>query len=250
MSKQFTYGSVFSGIEAATVAWEGTSLKPLFFSEIDEFPSAVLEARWPHVTNLGDMTRIGDMIVNGDVELPDVIVGGSPCQAFSFAGLRGSLGDERGQLTLEYVKLLDIIDEEKEKQWNLKQKSELSSCGKTSSESLVPETTHLDRLLAHSWEKTNHLSRQGKDGRTQVLLLDPKEQSRGESWMPNISEWHNGAAVSFLSEHLQDKASIHPKYYLSSTAKEGILRRVTKNGKKIPQLLRKALEEEEVMEKR
>src|SRR5699024_6716569 len=106
MGRQFTYGSVFSGIEAATVAWEGTSLKPLFFSEIEEFPSAVLETRWPHVTNLGDMTRIGDMIVNGDVELPDIIVGGSPCQAFSFAGLRGSLEDERGQLTLEYVRLL------------------------------------------------------------------------------------------------------------------------------------------------
>ena len=65
---------------------------------------------WPQVTNLGDMTKIRERVTSGEVSAPDVLVGGTPCQAFSVAGARKSLSDDRGQLTLEYVRLLNEID--------------------------------------------------------------------------------------------------------------------------------------------
>ncbi|GAB0505036.1 hypothetical protein KU15F69_18970 [Escherichia coli] len=104
------YGSVCSGIEAASKAWEPLGWKPAWFSEIEPFPSAVLAHHWPEVTNLGDMTKIADAVRAGDVEAPDVLVGGTPCQAFSIAGLREGLSDYRGQLTLSYVELANAID--------------------------------------------------------------------------------------------------------------------------------------------
>ncbi len=104
------YGSVCSGIEAASKAWEPIDWKPAWFSEIEPFPSAVLANHWPEVTNLGDMTKIADTVRSGEVEAPDVLVGGTPCQAFSIAGLREGLSDDRGQLTLSYVELANAID--------------------------------------------------------------------------------------------------------------------------------------------
>ncbi len=104
------YGSVCSGIEAASKAWEPLGWKPAWFSEIEPFPSAVLAHHWPEVTNLGDMTKIADAVRAGEVEAPDVLVGGTPCQAFSIAGLREGLSDHRGQLTLSYVELANAID--------------------------------------------------------------------------------------------------------------------------------------------
>lgn len=104
------YGSVCSGIEAASVAWESLGWEAAWFSEIEKFPAAVLAARWPEVANLGDMTLIAAAIRGGAVEAPDVLVGGTPCQAFSIAGLRNGLADTRGQLTLSYVELANAID--------------------------------------------------------------------------------------------------------------------------------------------
>ncbi|MBN4811665.1 phage N-6-adenine-methyltransferase [Citrobacter braakii] len=107
------YGSVCSGIEAASKAWEPLGWKPAWFSEIEPFPSAVLAHHWPEVSNLGDMTKIADTLRAGDIEAPDVLVGGTPCQAFSIAGLREGLSDDRGQLTLSYVELANAIDEKR-----------------------------------------------------------------------------------------------------------------------------------------
>lgn len=107
------YGSVCSGIEAATLAWESLGWKPAWFSEIEPFPCAVLNCRWPQIVNLGDMTKIAAAVRDGEVEAPDVMVGGTPCQAFSVAGLRNGLSDARGQLTLSYVELANAIDEKR-----------------------------------------------------------------------------------------------------------------------------------------
>lgn len=104
------YGSLCSGIEAASLAWEPLGWTPAWFAEIEPFPCAVLSHHWPHVPNHGDMTQLVGKILNGSVEAPDVLVGGTPCQAFSVAGLRGSLDDERGNLTLVLIRILDAID--------------------------------------------------------------------------------------------------------------------------------------------
>ncbi|ECJ8708008.1 Dam family site-specific DNA-(adenine-N6)-methyltransferase [Salmonella enterica] len=107
------YGSVCSGIEAASVAWEPLGWQPAWFAEIEAFPSAVLATHWPDVTNLGDMTGIAAAVHAGDVEAPDVLVGGTPCQTFSIAGLRNGLAEKRGQLSLSYVELANAIDDKR-----------------------------------------------------------------------------------------------------------------------------------------
>lgn len=95
------YGSVCSGIEAATAAWHPLGWRPSFFSEIDKFPRAVLSAHYPKVPLHGDFTTIRA----GEYDPIDLLVGGTPCQSFSVAGLRGGLADGRGNLALEYLRL-------------------------------------------------------------------------------------------------------------------------------------------------
>ena len=108
-----TYGSVCSGIEAASVAWHPMGWKSAWFAEIEKFPAAVLDHRFPEVPNLGDMTKIAAAVRAGLTPAPDILVGGTPCQAFSIAGLGNSLDDARGQLTLSYVDLANAIDEKR-----------------------------------------------------------------------------------------------------------------------------------------
>lgn len=93
------YLSVCSGIEAATVAWHGLGWKAAGFAEIEKFPSAVLKERFPDVTNYGDMTKFKEWENVGTV---DLLVGGTPCQSFSVAGLRKGLTDPRGNLMLTF----------------------------------------------------------------------------------------------------------------------------------------------------
>jgi len=100
------YLSVCSGIEAATVAWEPLGWEPVAFSELEKFPSAVLAHHYPDVPNLGDMTQIQGEKYRGRV---DILAGGTPCQAFSVAGLRAGLIDPRGNLTLAFARLADDI---------------------------------------------------------------------------------------------------------------------------------------------
>ena len=93
------YLSVCSGIEAASVAWHPLGWQAVAFSEIDRFPSAVLAARFPRVPNLGDMNGFH----RWKLDPIDVLVGGTPCQSFSVAGLRKGLADPRGNLCLTYL---------------------------------------------------------------------------------------------------------------------------------------------------
>lgn len=104
------YGSVCSGIEAASVAWHPLGWEAAWLAEIEPFPSAVLGHHYPSVPNYGDMTALAERVSNLEIEAPDVLVGGTPCQAFSVAGLRQSLDDDRGQLTIKFLELADAID--------------------------------------------------------------------------------------------------------------------------------------------
>lgn len=105
------FGSVCSGIEAASVASASLGWEAAWFSEIEPFPSAVLAHHHPSVANLGDMTLLPKAIRSGEVEAPDILVGGTPCQAFSVAGNRKGLEDARGNLTLTFCEIADAIDE-------------------------------------------------------------------------------------------------------------------------------------------
>jgi DNA (cytosine-5)-methyltransferase 1 len=104
------FGSVCSGIEAASVAWNPLGWEAAWFAEIEPAPSALLTHYYPHVENLGDMTKIADLVNSLLIEAPDMLCGGTPCQAFSVAGLRNSLNDARGNLSLTFCEIANAID--------------------------------------------------------------------------------------------------------------------------------------------
>jgi len=97
------YGSLCSGVEAAALAWHVLGWQPQFFSEIEVFCCRLLQHRFPSVPNFGDMTKFKEW-PNATI---DLLVGGTPCQAFSVAGLRQGLADPRGNLALVYLGVLD-----------------------------------------------------------------------------------------------------------------------------------------------
>lgn len=107
------FGSVCSGIEAASVAWGPLGFEAAWFAEIEAFPCSVLAHHYPAVPNMGDMTQLAPLVRAGLLEAPDVLVGGTPCQAFSIAGARAGLLDPRGQLTLSFADLANAIDEQR-----------------------------------------------------------------------------------------------------------------------------------------
>ena len=100
------YISMFSGIEAATLAFRPLGWKAVAFAEFEKFPSRVLAHHYPDTPNVGDVTKHDWSQYRGQV---DIVVGGPPCQAFSVAGLRNSLEDDRGNLSLVYMRALHAI---------------------------------------------------------------------------------------------------------------------------------------------
>ena len=104
---KLTYLGLCEGISTATVAWKDF-MRPVGFAEIEEFPSTVLKYHYPGVPNFGDITKFKEW----DIEHPNVIIGGTPCQSFSVAGLRKGLEVSRGNLTLTFVKILEHFNPE------------------------------------------------------------------------------------------------------------------------------------------
>lgn len=106
----YSVGSICSGIEAASVAWGPLGFSFKWFSEIADFPSRVLAEKYPQIPNLGDMNDIPDKISEKSIFAPDIICGGTPCQAFSLAGWQNGLNDDRGNLTLKFVDIIEAND--------------------------------------------------------------------------------------------------------------------------------------------
>ena len=104
--EDFTYISLFAGIEAATCGWHHMGWKPVCFADIDAFPSAVLAHHYPDVPNVGDVTGVDWSEYEGKA---DLVVGGSPCQSFSVAGKRLGLDDPRGNLAIEFCRVVERV---------------------------------------------------------------------------------------------------------------------------------------------
>lgn len=100
------YGSLCSGIEAATTAWHTIGWEPAWFSEIDPFCCSLLKQHYPSVPNLGDMTKITEQELANHGRI-DLLVAGTPCQSFSIAGRREGLADARGNLSLRFCDIAD-----------------------------------------------------------------------------------------------------------------------------------------------
>lgn len=109
--EKISVGSVCSGIEAASIAFENLNFSISWFSEIANFPSSILKERYPNIPNLGDMSSLPHAIRNHEINAPDFICGGTPCQAFSLAGWKKGLEDDRGNLTLKFVDIIDSNDD-------------------------------------------------------------------------------------------------------------------------------------------
>ena len=204
-SEPLRYLSVCSGIEAASMAWEPLGWQPAAFAEVEKFPSAVLAHHWPQVPNMGDMNNHEQW----DLPAIDVLVGGTPCQSFSVAGLRKGLRDPRGGLMLTFLE----IAQRRRPRWIVWEMSP-ASC-------LLTE----EGILEPSLGRWGHW---GMGGLT-------------ESWTHSGSEWPSAVAVCSLSQTLET-GPLPQRFYLSQKACAGILRRAAKRGKELPPMLREALE--------
>lgn len=197
------YVSLFSGIEAATVAWEPLGWEPVCFAEFDEFPSAVLAERYPDVPNVGDVTKANWKKYRNKV---DLVVGGSPCQSFSIAGKREGLQGESG-LMFEYIRAVREI----RPRWFL-------------------------------WENVpGALS--SEDGEAfRQLLSEMDKLGYGLAWRVLDAQFFGVAQRRrrlFLVGHLG--ACPPSAYSLSQRACEGILNRARKRGRALPKRLEEAL---------
>jgi len=199
------YGSVCSGIEAATAAWHPLGWEPQWFSEVDPFPSAVLQHHYPHIPNHGDMTKYKEWNNDRTIEL---LVGGTPCQSYSVAGLRKGLSDPRGTSCLHILQWLNNLSPS-----GLSGKMSPVSCPPTEEGILVPSS-----------------GRWGKSG----------TGSPTECWTHNSSEFHKDAAVCSLSDILET-GDVPQVFYLSPKACRGILLRAERRGKELPPQLQSAL---------
>lgn len=220
-----TYGSVCSGIEAATQAWHPMGMRAAWFAEIELFPSAVLAHHYADVPNHGDMTKLAALVLADKIPAPDVLVGGTPCQAFSVAGMREGLTDPRGDLTIKYVELADAVDYVRAINGKPASVIVWENVPGVLSDKGNAFGCFLGALAGEDCE----LQPSGKNGRTLDVCMDLKEQSRGGSWTPNISAWPNDAVVCSLSQVLVTD-SIPPRYFLSAKACAGILRRAEARG--------------------
>lgn len=201
------YLSLFSGIEAASVAWEPLGWEPMAFAEIEPFPSAVLAARFPGVPNLGDVTKVNWRSLVKSIGKPDVLVGGSPCQSFSIAGTRTGLGGRQ------------------------------ASCGSTFAR-------FARSGLAGFFGRTSRERSRARMGRTSDACSEAWMRS-GTVWhggylTRSSSAWPSGASVSFLSDVLETR-EVPARYFLSPTACLGILRRAERRGRSLPPQLEEAL---------
>lgn len=174
-----TVGSVCSGIEAASVALNPLGFSFKWFSEIADFPSRILAEKFPEIPNLGDMNSIPLSIEQGKAAAPDLICGGTPCQAFSLAGRKKGLNDERGNLTIKFVDIVEANDRARKKQgktpcvvfWEnvegvLKDKTNAFGC-------LISSLAGLDEVLAvKRWPNAGLL--EGKKRNVAWRIMDAK----------------------------------------------------------------------------
>lgn len=184
------YGSVCSGIEAASVAWHPLGWRAAFLSEIEAFPRAVLAHHYPGVPLHGDFTTIRA----GEYAAIDVLVGGTPCQSFSVAGLRGGLADDRGNLAIEYLRLAQRL----RPKWLVWENvpGVLSSAGGRDFGSILGGLGELGYGFAYRVLDAQYV-------RTHGFLRAVPQRRRRVFVVGHLGDWRRAAAVLFERASLQ-----------------------------------------------
>jgi len=202
-----TFGSLCSGIEAASCAWNPLGWKCAFVSEIEPFPCALLKHHYPEVPNYGDMLKFQEW----PRQPIDVLVGGTPCQDFSVAGQRAGMGGARGGLTMRFLDCVGAYAPT----WIVWEN--------------VPGVLSIDGGRAF--------------GAFLGGLASAGMGSPTAFWTLNTPVWPNDASVCSLSDVLEETGSVPQRFFLTPRACAGILRRAAKRGKELPPQLKAALEE-------
>lgn len=233
-----TFATGCSGIGAPEVAWgDRLGWTGLWCSEIDPFASAVLKEHWPHIPNVGDFMNICKMLDNDELEAPDVFIAGTPCQAFSIAGLRKSLKDERGGLTLEYCKIANSMDEQRRRRG----KQETIFVWENVLGVFSTKDNAFGCLLAGLTGDDSPCPPLKLGGRTVVSLLERGGRLHGVFLMHNTSEWHNGGSACLLSQQLAPD-SVRQEDFLSAKKCRELLLRAEKKGHKLSPTLKAIFE--------
>ena len=224
-----TLGSLFDGIGGWPDAALLAGIKPLWASEIEPFPAAVTAHHYPEMKQLGDITKINV----DELEPVDIICAGSPCQDLSVAGKRKGLSGERSGLFSTAIDIVHRLRERTGKPRFFVWENVPGAFSSNGGLILEPCLRKSDRPKFQCLNVTS--------GHKAEWCSATNAKLRGEYWTLNIGESPNVAKESFLSQILQPPTDVQQKYYLSSRAVIGILRRAKERGKKLPEKLEKAL---------
>jgi hypothetical protein len=222
-------GSLFDGIGGFPYAGTLLGIEPVWASEIEPFPIRVTQQHFPNMKHLGDITKIN----GAKIEPVDVITFGSPCQDLSVAGKREGLAGARSGLFIEAVGLFEKCEQQQTD--NIPD----SQFGRMSPELSAVTAVKISGQSSKKSQRPKFQCLQVVNGQTPEWSELIQLTSLGESWTPNIGESPSVAVESSLSQILE--ANVPEKYFLSSRACEGILRRAEKRGKKLPPQLEIAL---------
>ena len=234
MPEGLTLGSLFDGIGGWCLAAVRAGIRPIWSSEIEKFPLEVTARHFPDVVQLGDVTKID----GAKIEPADIICAGSPCQDLSVAGKRAGLAGERSGL---FVRAVDIVRQMRVRT-NGKYPRFFVWENVPALSAAITDGTF--RRCSRKSDRPTFQCLNLADGQQQEWSELKQQTSHGECSTLNIGESPSVAKESSLSQILQPPTDVPQKCYLSSRACQGILRRAKEMGKKLPEMLEKALKEQ------
>lgn len=240
-------GSLFDGIGGFPLAAEKNGICPVWASEVERFPVEVTKYHFPQMRHMGDITKLK----GENLPVVDIIAGGSPCQDLSVAGRREGLDGERSGLFLEQVRLVREMRRQEERRMGSGRRADQLVRPRYMVWENVPGAfssgepkgadfhTVLEEVCRIPEESVSLPRRRAGHGLLPGLLWEKDSLSLGGYWTLNFGESPRDAAESSLSQILE--ATVPEKYYLSPKACGGIIRRSGNRGKKLPEILDRAL---------